>query len=85
MESSGVLELARQALWLVVVVSAPVALSAMLVGLIVSVFQAASQIQEFTLSFVPKILVVLVVLAMTAPWMGEQLVRFARLALSGEF
>jgi flagellar biosynthetic protein FliQ len=49
----------------------------------VSLLQAASQLQEFTLSFVPKILAVLLALAVAGPWMGEQLVRFARAALAG--
>ena len=79
------LELGRKALWLVLVVSAPVVLTALGVGFLVSVLQAASQLQEFTLSFVPKILAVLLVLALAAPWMGEQLVRFAQAALSGSF
>ena len=85
MEVTSMLELGRQALWLVLVVSAPVVLTALGVGLVVSVLQAASQIQEFTLSFVPKILAVLLALALTAPWIGEQLVAFARLALSGAY
>lgn len=79
------LELGRKALWLVLIVSAPVVLTALGVGFLVSVLQAASQLQEFTLSFVPKILAVLLVLALAAPWMGEQLVRFAQAALSGSF
>jgi flagellar biosynthetic protein FliQ len=82
---SFMLELGRKALWLVLVVSAPVVLTALGVGFLVSVLQAASQLQEFTLSFVPKILAVLLVLALAAPWMGEQLVRFAQAALSGAF
>ncbi len=82
---SFMLELGRKALWLVLVVSAPVVLTALGVGFLVSVLQAASQLQEFTLSFVPKILAVLLVLALAAPWMGEQLVRFAQAALSGSF
>lgn len=82
---SIMLELGRKALWLVLVVSAPVVLTALGVGFLVSVLQAASQLQEFTLSFVPKILAVLLVLALVAPWMGEQLVLFAQAALSGSF
>jgi flagellar biosynthesis protein FliQ len=82
-DAQGMLELGRQGLWLVLVVSAPVVLVAMGVGLLVSILQAASQIQEFTLSFVPKILAVLLVLALSAPWMGAHLVRFAREALGG--
>jgi flagellar biosynthetic protein FliQ len=60
-------------------------LVALAVGLLVGLFQAASQIQEFTLSFVPKILAVLVALALLLPWMGEQLVRFAQAAFSGSW
>ncbi len=83
MDVAGLLELGRQALWLVLIVSAPVVLVALGVGLLVGLLQAASQIQEFTLSFVPKILAVLLVLAVTIPWMGEHLLHFARLALGG--
>jgi len=83
MDAYSMVELGRQALWIVLIVAAPVVLVALGVGLVVSVLQAASQIQEFTLSFVPKILAVLLVLALAAPWMGEQLARFARAALSG--
>ena len=82
-EAASLIDLSRQALWLVVAVSAPLVLTALGVGLVISVLQAASQIQEFTLSFVPKILAVLLVLALAAPWMGKQLIRFAQLALSG--
>lgn len=85
MDLPFMLELGRKALWLVLVVSAPVVLTALGVGFLVSVLQAASQLQEFTLSFVPKILAVLLVLAIVAPWMGEQLVRFTQAALSGSF
>jgi flagellar biosynthetic protein FliQ len=81
MDVSQMLDLARQALWLVVVVAAPVVLTALAVGLCVGLLQAASQVQEFTLSFVPKILAVLMVLAAVAPWMGEQILRFTRNAL----
>ncbi len=76
------LELARRGLWLLLVIGAPVVLSALATGLLVGLLQAATQIQEFTLSFVPKMLVVLLVLALVAPWMGEQLLAFASLALS---
>jgi flagellar biosynthetic protein FliQ len=83
MDTYQIVEIGRRALWLVLAVSSPVVLVALGVGLVVSIFQAASQVQEFTLSFVPKILAVLLTIALTAPWMGEQLVSFARLAFSG--
>lgn len=75
------LDLARRGLWLLITVGAPVVLAALATGFLVGLVQAATQIQEFTLSFVPKMLVVLCVLALLAPWMGEQLLAFARAAM----
>lgn len=85
MDVSSMLELGQKALWLILVIASPAVLVALVVGFAVSVLQAASQLQEFTLSFVPKIMAVLLMLALCAPWMGEQLVRFAQAALSGAF
>ena len=59
-------------------VSAPLLLSALVVGLVVSVFQAATQINEATLSFVPKIIAAVVVLAVAGPWMMTTLVEYLR-------
>ena len=67
----------RQALALVLLVSGPILLAAVVVGLLFGVLQAATQIQEQTISFVTKVVAVAVVLAVTAPWMGSQLTRFA--------
>ena len=73
---------ARDALWLVVLIAAPVLLAALLTAFAISLFQAATQILEPTLSFVPKLIVVLLVLALLGNWMGGQLVEFARTMLS---
>lgn len=66
----------QQALYLVILVSAPPVMIALLVGLIVAVFQATTQIQEQTLSFAPKLVAVFGILALLGPWIGMQLVRF---------
>lgn len=66
----------RQGLYLSIVISAPVVLASLLVGLVVSVLQATTQIQEQTLTFAPKLLAVLLALAICGPWMGAELVRF---------
>jgi flagellar biosynthesis protein FliQ len=66
----------QQALYLVIMVSAPPVLMALVVGLIVAVFQATTQLQEQTLSFAPKLVSVFGILALTGPWIGSQLVRF---------
>jgi flagellar biosynthetic protein FliQ len=74
--------LARDALWLVVLLAAPVLLAGLLTAFAISLFQAATQILEPTLSFVPKLIVMLMVLALLGSWMGGQLVEFARTLLT---
>ena len=67
----------QQALFLVLVVSAPPVLMSLVVGFIISVFQATTQIQEQTLSFAPKVIAVFGFLAIGGPWIGRQMLRFA--------
>jgi flagellar biosynthetic protein FliQ len=71
-----VLRAAREGLWLVLLLSAPPLLASMAVGLVVGVVQAATQIQDQALAFVPKVVVVLIVLAAMGPLLGAELVRF---------
>lgn len=66
----------KQAIEVILLVSAPVLMAGMAVGLAVSIFQAVTQIQEATLSFVPKIIVVFLVILFLSPWMMEVLLRF---------
>ena len=73
---------ARDALWLLMLVAAPVLLAGLLTAIAISLFQAATQILEPTLSFVPKLIVMLIVLAVLGSWMGGQLVEFARMLLT---
>ena len=73
------LVVAREGLLLALIASAPPVLTSMLVGLFVSIIQATTQIQEQTLTFVPKLVAVFASLAIAAPWIGAQLVRFTRL------
>jgi type III secretion HrpO family protein len=76
-------ELAEGALMLAVVLSLPVVGVAALVGLVVAAFQAVTQLQDPTLSHLPRLLVVALVLALAAPWMGAQISAFAVQAFSG--
>ena len=69
-------QVGRQALITVLLVAGPALLAGMTIGLIVSVFQAVTQIQEFTLTFVPKILAVLTVFIIAMPWMLNTLLSF---------
>lgn len=66
----------QQALILVLVVSGPPIVLALIIGFIVAVFQAATQIQEQTLSFAPKLVIIFGVLGLAGPWMGATLLRF---------
>ena len=66
----------QEALYLVLIVSAPPIILSLIVGFLISVFQATTQIQEQTLTFAPKVVVVFGVLAMLGSWMGSQLWRF---------
>jgi len=78
LEAYELVDLARRTVTLILLVGAPVLLTALVVGLIVSVLQAVTQVQELTLSFVPKILAMLVAIAITGSWMLEKLVEFGR-------
>ena len=70
------LDVLREGLMLALVLSAPVLLSALLVGLVVGALQAATQIHETTVGFVPRVVAVFAALLLAGPWMGASLVRF---------
>jgi len=73
-----IMTLGQRALEMATLLSAPLLLSALVIGVLISLFQAATQINEMTLSFVPKLLVLVVVLLLAGPWMLELLVDFTR-------
>ena len=81
MDSQQVFTFGQQGLYMLLMVSAPVLLTVLAVGLVVSVFQAATQIHEQTLSFVPKIVAAVGVLAIAGPWMLTSLVEFLQRTL----
>lgn len=68
-----VLTIGREAMWVTMLLAAPLLLAALTVGLIVGFFQAATQINEMTLTFVPKLLALAAVLALAGPWMQREL------------
>ena len=69
MTPEGVITIAQQAIEVMILLSAPLLLAALITGLIVSIFQAATQINEMTLSFIPKLLVMFLVAVIAGPWM----------------
>jgi len=77
MTPQDAIDLAREAIWISLLVGAPVLLAGTLVGLIIGLFQALTQIQEQTVAFVPKIVAMILVLTFTLPWLITQLVQYS--------
>lgn len=73
-----VIDIGRQALWVISLLLAPMLLSALAVGLLIGMFQAATQINEMTLSFIPKLAVLILALALAGPFMLEMATSFMR-------
>jgi len=78
MDAQSVVTLAQQALYTAVLLSAPLLLASLLVGLVVSILQAATQINEMTLTFIPKLLTMIATLVLAGPWMITYFVDFLR-------
>ena len=78
MNAQSVLTFGREALTLLLMISLPVLLTVMAVGLVVSIFQAVTQINENTLSFVPKLVAAVLVFLVAGPWMISTVVDFIR-------
>lgn len=76
MSPDTVLDLTRQAMVVILMLSMPILLTALAVGLLVGMFQAATQINELTLSFIPKLFAVVLAILLAGPWMLHLLVDF---------
>ena len=83
MDSSVVVNLAHQALKITLMLAAPMLGGALVIGILVSLFQAVTQINEQTLSFIPKIVVIVGALAIFSPWMIETLTSFTEQIIVG--
>jgi flagellar biosynthesis protein FliQ len=78
MNSTAVISILSQAIEMTLLVSAPLLLTALAVGLLVSIFQAATQINEMTLSFIPKMIGVFAAIVIAGPWMIQLLVDYTQ-------
>jgi flagellar biosynthesis protein FliQ len=76
MDASMVVNIGREAIWITLLLSGPLLIAGLLVGLIVGVFQAVTQIHEMTLTFIPKILVMVIVFLALFPWMLLKLIEY---------
>ena len=76
MSEADLLQIARESLYLALLVSLPVLVVSLVVGLVFGILQAATQLQEHTLAFVPRLAAVLLAIAVFGGWMGSQLLRY---------
>lgn len=83
MTPESVMTLGRQAMEITLLVSAPLLLVALIIGLIISIFQAATQINEATLSFIPKLVGVFIALVVAGPWMLSVMLDYMRQVFTG--
>lgn len=82
MTEADALELMQRAILTVLLVTGPIVAAAMVIGVVVALFQALTQVQEMTLTFVPKILVMLAVMSLAAPFIGATLYSFTEFLYS---
>ncbi len=76
MDTAIVIDIAREALWLIIICSAPLLLVSLVVGLVISIFQTVTSIQEQTLTFVPKIISIFITLILCGGWIMDNVVSF---------
>jgi len=77
MNEADALDIVQSAIWTVLVASAPAVVAAMLVGISIALLQALTQVEEITLTFVPKIVAILLALVLTGPFIGAQIYAFS--------
>ncbi|MFB0952738.1 MAG: flagellar biosynthesis protein FliQ [Rhodospirillales bacterium] len=78
MNETAVMEIGREALWIVLLTASPIMFAGLLIGLIIALFQALTTIQEMTLTFVPKIIVIFLAIMVFLPFMMTEVVEFSR-------
>ncbi len=76
MDTAIVIDIAREALWLIIICSAPLLLVSLVVGLVISIFQTVTSIQEQTLTFVPKIISIFITLIICGGWIMDNIVSY---------
>lgn len=78
MDEAAILEVGRNGIWVLLMMAGPIMMAGLLIGLVIALFQALTTIQEMTLTFVPKILVIFVSLVLLLPFMMTTLIEFAQ-------
>ncbi|NUQ61009.1 MAG: flagellar biosynthesis protein FliQ [Pirellulales bacterium] len=83
MDAQDAVDLARQAIWIGLLVGSPVLVVGMVIGLVLGLIQALTQVQEQTVAFVPKIVAMVVVLSLTLPWVITEMLQYSQDLIGG--
>jgi flagellar biosynthesis protein FliQ len=83
MDVQSAIDLGRQALWTTLIIASPVLIAALVIGLVIGLIQAMTQIQEQSVVFVPKIVVMLLVLTVSLPWLISRMVQYTSTLIGG--
>jgi len=83
MDAAEAVDLGRQAIYMALLISSPVLLAGMFVALVIGLLQAITQVQDQTVSFVPKIVAMVLVFSLTLPWLVVQLVQYSSELIGG--
>jgi flagellar biosynthesis protein FliQ len=83
MDSQAAIDLARQALWTTLLIGSPVLLAGLVIGLVLGLLQALTQIQEQTVAFVPKIVIMIITLSISLPWLISQMIQYTTELIGG--
>jgi flagellar biosynthetic protein FliQ len=83
MDPQDAIDLGREALWMMLLIGSPVLVAGMIVGLVVSLFQTLTQIQEQTVVFVPKLIAMLLVLSLSLPWLISRMLQYTNDLIAG--
>jgi flagellar biosynthetic protein FliQ len=83
MDPQDAIDLARQAIWTTLLIGSPVLLAGLVMGLVLGLLQALTQIQEQTVAFVPKIVVMVLVLSISLPWLISQMIQYSTELIAG--
>jgi flagellar biosynthetic protein FliQ len=83
MDPQSAIDLGREALWTTLIVASPILIAALVIGLVIGLLQAMTQIQEQSLVFVPKIIVMILVLSISLPWLISRMVQYTSTLIGG--
>jgi flagellar biosynthetic protein FliQ len=83
MDTQTAIDLGREALWTMLIIGSPVLVAGLIVGLVIGLLQALTQIQEQSVAFVPKIIIMLLVLSVSLPWLISQMVHYTAELIGG--